>query len=123
MVLNFLVHSACDEEVVGVLLNVISAKLRDIDIDVDRHNIGDYSIEYGIVIVVCRSPSDLYDKNLIKVLMENDHLIVEKIALCTHNITRPLTEMDAYRIYTMDAIDAIIKDVERILDAAEKEKD
>lgn len=121
MILNFLVHPGCDEEVVGIIMNVISAKLRDVDIDVDRHNISDYTIEQGIVLVICRSPLDLYDERLIKLLKDNSSLIIEKICLCTHNITRPLSEIDAYRIYTMDAIDSIIRDVERILDAAEKE--
>jgi len=123
MVINFLIHPDCVMEVAGMIINVIKSKLKYVNIDIETHNVdSNNNIKPGIVIIIAKSFDELYDTVLINELVDNASIIVEKIGLCTGYVEPPLTELDSFKIYTMDGIDYIVKDVIGIINAAEEKK-
>lgn len=122
MIVNFLVHKNTDSTVAGTIISVIRSKLTSSNIGSERVSENDDSIEPGIVVVIGRSYDDLYDEALKDKLVKHADIIIARFGLCTGPINSILTEMDSFKIYTMNGIDDIVNDIKEIISASEEEK-
>lgn len=124
MMLNFIVHPACNNEVVGIIINIFKSKIDGLKYRVIH--LKDYKYDDSsskIIIAVANSWEEIVSLVTSQIVISRMQNVKWRLGLVIGCIPRPLTEMDTFRIFTMSAIMEMTDEIKGALLATEKEEE
>lgn len=116
MVINLVVHDNCNDEVVGVILSTFKHRLDD------ECFIGEIqdNTKPVIAIFIGNTFNEIHKLATCEEILKNLR-IEHRMGIIIKDISEPLTEMDMFKIFTLDSIDTIISEIKGILNATKKQ--
>ena len=115
MVVKFVYHKECDEEVIGVVVRTFKY---GVDIDCEVINMNDIGNDPRptMVILVAKTFEDVYEMAIHNNIITCPY-IKYRYGIVINDIAKPLTEMIAFKIFTLSSVNHIINEINKVLNA------